>query len=232
MNQDHIYIPKKTEEFLFKILVVGDPGVGKTSFVHRYTAGIYSDAYKSTIGVDFASKRVKLTNSIIVDVHLWDLAGQERLGSQVKLYFRQTDAAICLYDITDRKSFDRALEWKNIVCENSTHPYTKEAYFPPCILLANKFDLIPQEEITDLSVLNEKAKEMGFISGTVVSAKENRGIDEAMIELLTLLIERRRQDELNGIKQDGCMVDIVDLADSTPVTTAGRTGGYYSCSRC
>lgn len=227
---ESILLPDETEEILFKILVVGDIGVGKTSFVHRYTMGRYSDAYKSTIGSDFASKKVKWSEKMNIDIHLWDLAGQERLGTQVRVYFRETDAAICIFDITDKKSYDRVLEWKSIVCENSTHSVTKEHYSPPCILLANKFDLIPYGVITDLTELDLKAKENGFVSGTVISAKENSGIDDAMMELITLLLENRRLDSEKGIRpESGTMIDIVDLGD---YSVESPVQSYYSCGRC
>ena len=64
-------------ERLFKVLLIGDPSVGKTSFVNRYTNDEFRTDYKGTVGVDFALKVVHLTNDIVIKLQLWDIAGQD-----------------------------------------------------------------------------------------------------------------------------------------------------------
>ena len=120
---------------LFKILVVGDVAVGKTSFVKRYVNGIYSNNYKSTIGVDFAVKSLKWDDNTNITLHFWDLAGQERFGTQVKTYFRHAKGCICIYDITNLASKQHIGKWKGLVEDHA-------GLATPCILLINKIDLI------------------------------------------------------------------------------------------
>src|SRR5271166_5494887 len=99
----------------FKILFVGEPGVGKTSLVNRYSTGVFTSHYKATIGCDFATKKVKWNDKTEIILQLWDLAGQERFGTQVNVWFRDTDAIIYVYDITDMRSKDAIEKWKALI---------------------------------------------------------------------------------------------------------------------
>ena len=72
-------------QFLFKILVIGDLGTGKTSIIKRYVHNIFSMNYKSTIGVDFALKVIQWSLDTVIRLQLWDIAGQERFGSMTRV---------------------------------------------------------------------------------------------------------------------------------------------------
>lgn len=123
----------------FKILITGEPSVGKTSLVARYSKGHFSNTYKATIGVDFATKTLKWYDNTTVNLHLWDLAGQERLGSQVRTYYKNTHGALCVCDITRPGSIGKVQAWLEAIREKAMNQ-EGEQLFPPCILVVNKMD--------------------------------------------------------------------------------------------
>ena len=103
------------EEISMKILVVGEPSVGKTSLVQRYCRGSFSTEYKSTIGVDFSIKRIEWNSNTNLNLTLWDLAGQSRLNTQIKAYYRKTDGVVCVCDISRPETINDILNWRNLI---------------------------------------------------------------------------------------------------------------------
>ncbi len=89
------------KEHLFKILVIGDLGVGKTSLIKRYVHNFFSTHYKATIGVDFALKILDLPDNTIVRLQLWDIAGQERFGQMTRVYFKGMTPLLILKTINN-----------------------------------------------------------------------------------------------------------------------------------
>jgi small GTP-binding protein len=143
--------PVKEKTMVFKVLVVGEPGVGKTSLVARYSTNKFSNNYKTTIGVDFAVKKIRWDEHTLVELQLWDLAGQDRLNSQTRAYYRGTDGAICVCDVTRVKTKQDALLWKAGIDERAVTP-EGDPLHPPCVLVVNKMDLYDRTS-TDSSSL-------------------------------------------------------------------------------
>lgn len=96
-----------------KVVIIGDSGVGKTSILFRYVEGKFNDNVLASFGAGFRTKDVACDDSgeRTVKLYIWDTAGQERYNSLTKLYFKGANAAIIVYDITDRASFARAQKW-------------------------------------------------------------------------------------------------------------------------
>ncbi|GBN24346.1 Ras-related protein Rab-32B [Araneus ventricosus] len=90
------------KELMFKLLVVGDYGVGKTAIIRRYTEGTFTQNYKITIGVDFAIKSLQWDENTMVTLQLWDIAGHERFGYMTATYYRHSQAAIIVFDLIRR----------------------------------------------------------------------------------------------------------------------------------
>jgi len=98
-------------DYLFKILLVGESGVGKSALLRRFSEDQFSDTYTSTVGVDFTIKNETLPNSKIVKLQIWDTAGQERFQTITPIYYRGANAIIIVYDVTDRVSFNAVQKW-------------------------------------------------------------------------------------------------------------------------
>jgi len=92
-------------KFLFKIVLVGNAGVGKTCLVRRFTQGVFPGGQGATIGVDFMIKTLTV-NGIRVKLQIWDTAGQERFRSITQSYYRSAHSLILVYDISSQPSFD------------------------------------------------------------------------------------------------------------------------------
>lgn len=130
-------------EIHLKILVVGEPGVGKTSLIQSYCYGQFSTQYKATIGVDFAAKVVRINDKLTIHLQFWDLAGQDRLTQQLTVYYRGAAGAICVSDVTREETKKRAFEWRDVVAYHAQNS-RQEITNVPCLLIVNKIDLLPK----------------------------------------------------------------------------------------
>merc|ERR1719420_1766205 len=99
-------------EYLYKVLVVGDIGTGKTSIIKRFVHNIFSMHYKSTIGVDFALKVINWDANTVVRLQPWDIAGQERFGNMTRVYYKEAVGAFLVFDVTRADSFSAVEKWK------------------------------------------------------------------------------------------------------------------------
>ena len=133
------------KEFLFKILVIGELGTGKTSFIKRYVHQFFSDHYRATIGVDFALKVLQWDEEgTIVRLQLWDIAGQERFGNMTRVYYKEAVGAILVYDLTRKDTFSAIDRWKTDLDSKVVLPDGRNI---PCVLVGNKCD---QKEPADI----------------------------------------------------------------------------------
>jgi len=159
--------------FQFKLVLLGDTSVGKSSLVIRFVKGQFNDYQESTIGAAFLSQIVRLDDAT-VKFEIWDTAGQERYHSLAPMYYRGAGAAIIVFDITSRSSFNRAESW---VKELQTQG-NKDAVIA---LAGNKVD-----RADDRQVSQEDAERFASANGIFymeTSAKENINVKELFMEL-------------------------------------------------
>lgn len=122
-------------EMNLKIVIIGDPSVGKTSLLTRIIENKFERKYTSTLGVDFSFKELEVRDSRI-KLQIWDTAGQEKYRSLITSYYKHTDGIIMVFDLTDMHSFQNLLtSWINHVTT-----YLHEQY-PKLLILGNKKDL-------------------------------------------------------------------------------------------
>ncbi|KAJ7342026.1 hypothetical protein JRQ81_008412 [Phrynocephalus forsythii] len=165
----------ESREHLFKVLVIGELGVGKTSIIKRYVHQLFSQHYRATIGVDFALKVLHWDSRTLVRLQLWDIAGQERFGNMTRVYYKEAVGAFVVFDVTRGSTFEAVSKWKHDLDSKVLLPNGSPI---PAVLLANKCDQ-KQENEPNLSNMDQFCKEGGFAGWFETSAKDNINIDEA-----------------------------------------------------
>jgi small GTP-binding protein len=101
---------KKDYDHLFKILIIGNSGVGKSNLLLRFSDGSFQDSFQPTIGVDFKIKSLTWDNKLI-KLQLWDTAGQERFRTITSSYYKGAQAVLIVYDVTNRNSYNDVQLW-------------------------------------------------------------------------------------------------------------------------
>lgn len=173
-------------EYLFKVVVVGDIGTGKTSIIKRYVHNIFSMHYKSTIGVDFALKVINWDENNIIRLQLWDIAGQQRFGNMTRVYYKEAAGAIVVFDVTRINTFDAIQKWKNDIDEKIRYANENKI---PVILFANKCDLARDIFYENDSTINKICEDYGFIAWFETSAKNDTGIENGINTLVGKILE-------------------------------------------
>ncbi|XP_032777687.2 uncharacterized protein LOC116916542 isoform X1 [Daphnia magna] len=173
-------------EHLYKVLVIGELGTGKTSIIKRYVHQFFSQHYRATIGVDFALKVVHWDQSTVIRLQLWDIAGQERFGNMTRVYYKEAVGAFIVFDVTRSSTFESVAKWKQ---DLDTKVQLPDGSPIPCVLLANKCDQ-PKEGIAASSAkMDEYCKEKGFAGWFETSAKDNINIDDAAKFLVGTILQ-------------------------------------------
>lgn len=167
-------------DYTFKILLVGDASVGKTSFTKRYCYNIFNPSERLTIGVDFHIKTIEM-NSKNIKLQIWDVGGEERFRFLLPTYCLGATAAFLLYDITRPSTLDNISEWISIVRQKGG-PI-------PIMLVGSKLDLAAssRQVIRDYGI--QIAEKYNMASFVEISAKENVNVNEAFKVLTELTLE-------------------------------------------
>lgn len=127
-------------DYIFRICLLGDSSVGKTSLLTRYCDGTFKEKYSNTIGVDFRVVTLKC-NDTVAKIQIWDTAGQERFKSIAVNYFRTSHGFIFVYDISSRESFKNVVNWMELAFSNNRNASIN-------FLIGNKSDLDNKREVT------------------------------------------------------------------------------------
>jgi small GTP-binding protein len=182
------------EHYVLKLLVVGQPAVGKTCVIWRYVNGTFTPHYKTTIGVDFGLKVIKWTSDKIVRLQFWDLSGQERFNSMSRVYFKEAVGAFVVFDVTQPKTLEMAVHWKKDI--DSKVKVGEDQKNIPVVLLANKIDLVSKSyPQTHRRTLDQFCDQYGFIGWMPTSAKEGDHIEDAVRSLVDVIF--RTNNDLN-----------------------------------
>ncbi|XGW16920.1 hypothetical protein V3C99_001948 [Haemonchus contortus] len=171
-------------KYLFKIILVGGTGVGKTSILQRYTQGFFNHGTLATVGVDFKVKTVNIDKDR-VKLQIWDPSGQERFRSIVHLYYRNAQAVIFVYDLTHQRSFDRLPDWMDEVERHCCGRVLK-------ILVGNKVDGVQDREVPTV-VARDFAAANRFDYFIETSA-----LDSTNVDVLFQQVAQRLRDELRA----------------------------------
>jgi len=169
---------RENYENIYKILLVGDSGVGKSALLLRYTDNTFTDNFVSTIGVDFKIKTISLDGQT-VKLQIWDTAGQERFKTITSSYYRGSHGILVVYDITDVVSFNNIRVWLEEIKK-----YTSgESVI--ILLVGNKNDQESNRAV-ETSQGQEMADKLGCLF-METSAKDRVNVDNIFLELIRSL---------------------------------------------
>jgi len=177
-------------DFLFKSIVVGDGGVGKTALTLRFSKGFFTEDYKMTIGVDFHVKTITIdTNEgpIRAKLQIWDTGGQERFSSIRPMYYRGSLGALMIFDLTNSASFEHLPQWIEEVRANVKSEI-------PLLLVGNKSDLT-NERLVSIEEINNFTRDFNLYY-METSAKTGEGVGDCFYILACLMIGSGVPDQL------------------------------------
>ena len=169
-------------DYLFKLLMIGDSGTGKSSLIMRFAEDSFNGSFISTIGVDFKIKTVDVDGSKI-KLQIWDTAGQERFRTIVSSYYRGAHGIIVVYDVTDRQSFYKIQHWLKEIENYGTESVSK-------LIVGNKSDLHDKRVVAFASA-KEFADEL-YIPIMEASARSKINVDEIFFAMARQILEKIR----------------------------------------
>ena len=180
------------KEFLYKILLLGDTQVGKSSFLMRYIDNTFQESYLSTVGLDFKVKNVQLDDGNTYRVQIWDTAGQDRFHAITRNYFKNAHGIILIYDVTLIESFQNVKNWIKQIKEEVTDKVS-------IILVGNKIDMENQRVVS-----KEEGEKMAASYGLKFfecSAKTGENVEEIFKDIVTKTVENfSKVDEKEATK--------------------------------
>uniref|UniRef100_A0A7S1IQP0 Ras-related protein Rab-7b n=1 Tax=Eutreptiella gymnastica TaxID=73025 RepID=A0A7S1IQP0_9EUGL len=192
---------KKRQKKVFKVVVLGDSSVGKTSLINRYVYEKFSGRYMATIGSDFHAKDIKIFDpvdregrKIDVCLQIWDTAGQERFQSLGVAYYRGSDACLLVFDLTNEVSFQNLVSWMNEFLIQA-QPQDVENF--PIVVIGNKADLAKTDRKVTTRQVTDWCTKNGGLPYFECSAKENLDVESAFLRVADAV-----QARMCGVEDD------------------------------
>lgn len=180
-------------DYIFKLLITGSLGTGKTAITERFTNNRFNSVHNSTIGVDFSSVLTTVNNTDRIKIHLWDTAGNRAFGPIINSYYRGVAGFVIVFDITKRESYDAINYWYNQIIDHSDNENI------PILLVGNKCDLTSKRKVS--------YEEASLVANTLnmiyfeTSAKDDKNIYESFLSLIKKIYENMDKENLGpGIR--------------------------------
>ena len=204
-RSDEIGWNEGKEVKVFKILILGNSGTGKTCLVRRSVHAFFTEGYRSTIGVDFSLKVLPWSEDTEIRLQMWDLAGQDRFSHLSRLYFSKAVGALLVCDQGNEQSVKGMVKWKKEL-DSKVNPTGGLSI--PAVILANKEDLRSgnnnsQEDLE----MEELARNLGVSSWTRTSAKTGSGVEEGIRSLVWQILDRE-QGSNRELERTGSVIQL------------------------
>ena len=199
-----------------KIIIVGDSGTGKTSFVNKYILNRFADTYQATIATQFSSKILEI-DGITYRLQFWDIAGQDRSVTTTNIFCKNTNGVVLCCEINDKNTLNNTIIWKNSIEQNI------DVTNVPMIIIQNKCDLLGSELEYNKGIeeLKEFTERNGIKNCFRTSAMTGFGIQESMEYLIQEII---RVTEFKENEYDNENRETVAISDK-PRTIRGKKNG-------
>lgn len=173
----------------FKLVLLGESAVGKSSIVHRFVKNTFDDMRESTIGAAFLTQTINLPESkTTIKFEIWDTAGQERYKSLAPMYYRNANAALCVYDITSRSSFGKAQDWIKELKKQAPEGIV-------IALVGNKSDLEESREV-DSAEVEEYVQQANEDGNTIIISDCSAKLGQGVLEIFTQIGRALPVDEV------------------------------------
>lgn len=185
-NQSPLFNTKKNT-YNFKIIVIGDIAVGKTSIIERYISNKFSEDYKSSISCDFKKKRIDIDGENDANLQVWDTQGEERFMSVTKQYYNDSHGAILVYDLTQKDTFIKMSQWLKDIKNNAPKDIV-------IMIVGNKSDLVNERKVLGNEL--DPFKENYLYQE--VSAKTGNNISLVFEDLIHKIIEKQKEEKEKG----------------------------------
>ena len=173
----------------FKIVLLGDSSVGKSSIVNRYIKRKFSNKYITTIGASFYSKNIHLKNNKLIKIQIWDTGGSERFKSISNIYYRNADGALLIYDVTNENSLLNLNFWIQELKNNVNDLVIG--------IVGNKIDVIENLKKVSFVKCLDFAKKNGIFICKEISAKSGFGVDDVFYIFAEKIYENKIKNEEN-----------------------------------
>jgi Ras-related protein Rab-2A len=170
-----------SSEYLFRVLIVGDTGVGKSCFLLRFTENRFKDQHNVTIGVEFGAKTLSIEGHL-VKLQIWDTAGQESFRSITRSFYRKADGVLLMYDVTDALSFANCTSWVQEIQENV--PEQGNVLY----LVGNQVDA--EDRQVTLEEAQALVQSCGLSGCKETSAKTGYNVDTVFQEFGKIMLDR------------------------------------------
>jgi len=202
-------------DFLFKFLVIGNAGTGKSCLLHQFIENKFKSESSHTIGVEFGSKVINCTGKSI-KLQIWDTAGQERFRSVTRSYYRGAAGALLVYDISSRDTYNALANWL-------TDARTLASPEIVIVLVGNKKDLETDREVTFLEASRfAQENELMFLE---TSARTGENVEETFLKCARTILSKIESGQLDPEK----MGSGIQYGDSSLRQNISTGGGKKGC---
>jgi len=195
-------------DYVFKLVLIGDSGVGKSCLLLRFADDTYTESHISTIGVDFKIRTIQLDGKTI-KLQIWDTAGQERFRTITSSYYRGAHGIIVVYDTTDSETYEHVKTWLHEIDRYASENVNK-------LLVGNKSDLTSKRQVE-----TEAAKEFADsvnIPFLETSAKNATNVEDAFMTMAGEIKKR--------------MASAPSMTEGKKITVSNKTESVKSSSCC